>query len=70
MFNFGTNWKNCAPFENDATNGTADPGLNGFVGTATGGVDPTTLDPWFSAGTFKGAVDGGDDWTTGWTLPL
>ncbi|HRW88705.1 MAG TPA: hypothetical protein P5027_02025 [Flavobacteriales bacterium] len=70
VFNFGTNWKNCAPFENDATNGTADPGLNGFVGTATGGVDPTTLDPWFSAGTFKGAVDGGDDWTTGWTLPL
>ena len=67
-----TNWKDCATFSNDASNGNTDPGvLNGYVGTdANNAIDPGTLDSWFTPAVFKGAVENGDDWTQGWTLPL
>ena len=67
-----TNWKDCATFSNDATNSNTDPGvLNGYVGTdANNAIDPGTLDSWFTPAVFKGAVENGDDWTQGWTLPL
>ncbi len=40
------------------------PGAN----EATPAVDPTTLDPFFSAGSYVGAVNGAaDDWYLGWT---
>lgn len=43
------------------------PGAN----EATPAVDPTTLDPFFSAGSYVGAVNGaGDDWYLGWTRGL
>lgn len=68
----GANWKDCDLFANDATNGDTDPGvLNGYIGTvATDAVDPTSLDAWFNAGSFKGAVESGNDWTQGWTREL
>ena len=71
-YNFGTNWKDCATFSNDATNSNTDPGvLNGYVGTdANNAIDPGTLDSWFTPAVFKGAVENGDDWTQGWTLAL
>ncbi|RZK40764.1 MAG: hypothetical protein EOO90_13735 [Pedobacter sp.] len=35
-----------------------------FVGTnATGALNPTTLDPFFTAANYKGAVQAGNDWT-------
>ncbi len=67
--NNGTNWKDCADFENDASNSSVDPALNGYVGTvAANAVDPTTLDGFFSAGTYIGAVEASNDWTAGWTI--
>ena len=36
----------------------------------TGAMDPSTLDPWFTASSYIGAVDPEDDWTAQWiTLP-
>ncbi len=71
VFNNGTNWKDCAVFENDATNAITDPGLVGYVGTVnTNSLDPTTLGAWFSTGNFIGAVESGNDWTAGWTVGL
>ncbi|MBK6629237.1 MAG: hypothetical protein IPG35_16865 [Flavobacteriales bacterium] len=71
-YGFATNWKDCDPFASDATNSATDPGvLSGYVGTENANaVDPTTLDSWFSPATYKGAVPAGDEWTSGWTLPL
>ena len=66
----GTAWKDCETFENDPTNTTLAGmgGLNGYVGTiADKANDPTTLDDWFSAGSYIGAVRSTEDWTAGWT---
>ena len=38
-----------------------------FVGTVDGGIDPTTLGSFFSAGTFIGAISSSDNWMAGWT---
>lgn len=72
VYGNGTNWKDCADFENDATNSSTDPSvLSGYVGTtSTNAIDPTTLGSWFSAATFAGAVESSNDWTAGWTRGL
>lgn len=71
VFNNATAYNNAAAFENDATNSSATIGLNGYVGSdASGAIDPTTIDSWFSSGTFKGAVEAANDWTSGWTIGL
>jgi|GEM_PF-1659309 len=52
-----------SPFFNTNTPVT----LNGYVGTdSTGAFDPTSLDSWFSAAGYIGAVESGNDWTAGW----
>ena len=57
-------------FDNPASpffNTSAPVTLTGYVGSeATGALDPTTLDGWFSAATYIGAVETGNDWTNGW----
>jgi len=64
VFGAGTPWKECAPFENDATNSTDDPGLTGFIGTvSTNATDPTKLGEWFQAGSYIGAVPVNENWT-------
>ncbi len=63
------NYRNDADlFENAAFNNSITPvTLNGYVGSDTdGALDPTGLDPWFSAGSYIGAVETGNDWTSGW----
>ena len=70
VFTNGTNWRDCADFEptNEATNSTTAISLSGYIGTSsTNALDPTTLGSWFTAGTFKGAVESSNDWTAGWT---
>ncbi len=62
------------PFENDPSNTTTigSSSLTGYVGVdATNAFDPTSLgNSWFEAGTFRGAVDANNDWTSGWTKAL
>jgi hypothetical protein len=71
VFSNATAYNNGAVFENDATNSSAVISLTGYVGSdATGALDPTSLGSWFSAGSFKGAVDASNDWTAGWTIGL
>lgn len=71
IYGNGTNFNNGGAIETDPTNSTSGPALSGYVGTeTTGAVDPSTIDPWFSSVTFKGAVSAGDDWTSGWTIGL
>lgn len=41
--------------------------LNGYVGSIKGGIDPTSLNSFFSAGTFIGGISSSDNWTSGWT---
>ena len=69
--NAGTSWKDCAEFENDATNASfpnSDALLNGYIGTVSNNAtDPTTLDTWFDAANYIGAVQNGNDWLAGWT---
>ncbi|MFT5969847.1 MAG: hypothetical protein ACI8ZO_000344 [Flavobacteriales bacterium] len=65
-FNNGTDWKDCAEFENDASNNSNAVALNGFVGTTTGGFDVSTSDNWFVSTNFIGAVETSNDWTAGW----
>jgi hypothetical protein len=65
-FNNGTDWKDCAEFENDASNNSNAVVLNGFVGTTTGGMDVSTSDSWFVSTNFIGAVETSNDWTAGW----
>ncbi len=68
VFTNASDWKDCATFSGDATNSTSVITLSGYVGTSTtNAADPTTLGSWFSAGTFVGAVETGNDWTAGWT---
>ena len=38
-----------------------------FIGTIAGGIDPTTVDSFFSAGNFIGAISSSDNWMEGWT---
>ena len=38
-----------------------------FIGTIDGGIDPTTVDSFFSAGNFIGAISSSDNWMEGWT---
>lgn len=70
-FGNGTNWANSS-LEMDMTNSSTDPGvLSGYVGVdPTDAADPTSIDAWFSAGSFRGAVDGSNNWAAGWTLDL
>jgi hypothetical protein len=71
VFGNTTAYNNAAAFESDATNSSSNIGLNGYVGSdAAGAVDPLTLDSWFSTAPFKGAVEAGNDWTSGWTIGL
>jgi len=72
VFNNGTDWKDCDPFMNDATNaGTTATLSGGFIGTVTdNAIDPTTLDAWFSSAVYIGAVSSGTNWTAGWTKSL
>ena len=54
------------PYGNTITGTTTKPAyITGvFVGTSTtGSLDPTTLDPFFTAANYKGAVQAGSDWT-------
>lgn len=71
VFNNATAYNNAATFQNDATNTSTAISLTGFVGSdVNGALDPTTLGSWFSAATFKGAVEASNDWTAGWTVGL
>jgi hypothetical protein len=71
VFNNATAYNNATAFQNDATNSSAVISLAGYVGSdATGALDPTSLGSWFSAGSFKGAVEASNDWTAGWTVGL
>jgi hypothetical protein len=68
----GTSFVPTSPFEDDASNTGSDASfLNGYIGTSTTSAqDPQILDSWFSAGSFIGAVEAGNDWTAGWTRAL
>ena len=45
--------------------------LNGFVGTSgTGAFNTAGLDSWFTSVNFIGAVESGNNWTTGWVAEL
>ena len=59
----------------DNTNGNTTDGSNvsltGPVGAVTtGAFDPTTLGSFFSAASFIGAIDSGNNWMAGWTLAV
>lgn len=42
--------------------------LSGHVGTnGSGAINPNTVNSWFDAASYKGAVQAGNDWTAGWT---
>jgi hypothetical protein len=70
-FNNGTNWKDCSDFENDASNESIDPSLNGYIGTTSANAfEPTSLSSWFTSAAYKGAVSSSNDWTAGWTKGL
>lgn len=73
LWNNTANYNNAGIIETDGTyaNTTANVALTGFVGTeVAGAVDPSGVDSWFSSVTFKGAVEGSNNWTAGWTLAL
>ncbi|SHF81608.1 hypothetical protein [Pedobacter caeni] len=64
----GVNLFISAPYSNTFVDASTKPAyITGvFVGTtATGAVDAATLDPFFTAANYKGAVQTGSDWTTG-----
>ena len=67
-----TNTFDLAAYNNQiATDGSLVGFLSGFTGVSTtGAFDPTTLGSWFEAATYIGAVDGSNNWTTGWTVGL
>lgn len=70
-FGNGTNWKDCADFENLSSNTSNDPGLNGYLGVVTtNAYDPTALGSWFEDARYIGAVDPANDWTSGWVKGL
>lgn len=41
---------------------------NGYIGVEVGGTNVTTLDPFFVAANYIGAVEPSNDWTAGWAL--
>ena len=41
---------------------------NTYVGVVDGGADVASIDNFFSAAAYRGAVQADDDWTAGWTL--
>lgn len=69
---FITNTFDDAGYNNTmASDGSLVGFLTGYVGTQTSGAfDPTTLGSWFTAGSFIGAVESSNNWTTGWTRAL
>jgi hypothetical protein len=68
----GANFKNADAFASDITNKTVNPNvLSGFKGVvATGALDPSTIDPWFTSVSFIGALDPQNDWATTWVNVL
>ena len=68
---FGTSYLDGVPYrdcQSFVTNNNCDEvsvALNGFVGTGANGADPSTVDPWFTSNTYRGAVQASSDWTTG-----
>ena len=66
-----TNWKDAGVFAADATNSDEDPGVtfDGAIGIVeTGAKDAATIDAWFEAVSFIGAVDPSNNWLSGWAL--
>jgi hypothetical protein len=60
-----TGWANT---NGNTTNGAA-VSLTDAIGVVTSGaLDPTTINDWFSAGNFIGAVSAGNNWLAGWAL--
>lgn len=68
----GNQWKDCATYENHATNSATDPAtLSGFVGTSsTNATDAATLGSWFLSTNYQGAVPSSNNWTQGWIKSL
>lgn len=68
----GVNFKNANAFAEDLTNKTINPStLSGFSGVvAAGGLDPSTIDPWFTSVSFIGALDPQNDWAIKWVNVL
>lgn len=58
-----------AAYENTAEAAGTPPYIsNKFIGTnSTGATNPVNLNSWFSAASYKGAVQSTNDWTAGWT---
>lgn len=68
VFGNGTDWKDCEPFANDASNSSdATAFTSGFVSNVSSSFDPASIDAWFTSASFKGAVNEGNNWTSGWT---
>ncbi len=66
-----SNFNNADAFLNDPTNQfSIEPVLQGFVGVAEGGFDPSSIDDWFTSVDFIGAVDPANDWTSDWINSL
>src|SRR5690606_15830901 len=62
IFGNGIDFNNAGVIENDPTNTTSGPMLDGIIGTNAGdAIDPSTIDSWFSPATYRGAVPAGDD---------
>lgn len=54
-----------------ATDGSITTFLNGLVGTSLNNAfDPTSIDSWFDAASYIGAIESGNDWTSSWTRSL
>lgn len=67
----GVDFKNAAAFQNGFDNSSTNPNvLVGYVGVATtNAIDPSTIDVWFDANNYVGAVPADNNWTT-WANPL
>ena len=56
-----------SPFEDDPTVSHGAFSLNGVLGSINdNATPPTSLDPWFEAAPYLGAVPASDNWTAGW----
>ncbi|MEM8968594.1 MAG: hypothetical protein AAGE93_19410 [Bacteroidota bacterium] len=66
--NEGVDYRNALAFEQSASNQYDQlPLLDGFVGVIEGeGLNPATINSWFSPVSYIGAVDHDADWTSGW----
>ena len=65
VYNNGTNFNSCSVFENDVTNITTNPNLNGHIGVVYSGQDVSLIDSWFTSTSYIGAVE--TDWLQNWT---